>query len=56
VRDEATSAALFFPYEDNRERFDVPEGKTRFFFYSLCDTCCARADREEALQEVIQRG
>ena len=33
---EATTAALFHPYEESRRRFGVPEGKTRFYSLWRC--------------------
>jgi hypothetical protein len=47
------ATAFFIPNRESGNRFSVPAGKTRLYFYGLCDTCLDRPDRDEAVETEI---
>ena len=46
-------SAIFAPDREFGERLGVPAGKTRVFFYGLCDACFARPDACKAVETEI---
>jgi hypothetical protein len=49
--DESHVAAVFIPDAEFNRRLGARPGKTRYVFYSLCDSCVELADVVERVEE-----